>query len=172
MQTTYNSLLLEQNGIPHVMVARGGTCKIGENFVMHNNLKAIGRREKCLFFVNKNAELVIEKNVGISSTAIVAHKSITIKENVKIGGNVCIYDTYFHSLDAKTRSGEDDATQKACKEVVIEKNAFIGAHSTILKGVHIGENAIIGACSVVTKNIPANEIWAGNPAKFLKKAID
>ncbi|WP_449400358.1 acyltransferase [Chryseobacterium wanjuense] len=33
----------------------------------------------------------------------------------------------------------------------------------------IGENALVGAGSVVTKNVPENEIWVGNPAKFLKK---
>lgn len=45
----------------------------------------------------------------------------------------------------------------------------MGAHTIILKGVHIGKGAVIGAGSVVTKNIPENEIWAGNPAKFIKK---
>ena len=46
---------------------------------------------------------------------------------------------------------------------------FIGANSIILKGVTIGERSIIGAGSVVTKNIPDDEIWAGNPAKFIRK---
>ena len=53
--------------------------------------------------------------------------------------------------------------------MTIKDNAFIGSHSTILKGVTIGENAVIGACSLVSKDIPANEIWAGNPIKFIKK---
>ena len=33
----------------------------------------------------------------------------------------------------------------------------------------IGENSIVGAGSVVTKSSPANEIWTGNPAKFIRK---
>ena len=53
--------------------------------------------------------------------------------------------------------------------IAIGDNAFIGAHSTILKGVTIGANSIIGAASLVTTNIPDNEIWGGNPAKFIRK---
>ena len=41
--------------------------------------------------------------------------------------------------------------------------------SIILKGVTIGENSVVGAGSVVTKDIPSGEVWAGNPAKFIRK---
>ena len=46
---------------------------------------------------------------------------------------------------------------------------FIGGGSIILKGVTIGERAVVGAGTVVTKDIPAGEIWAGNPARFIRK---
>ena len=49
------------------------------------------------------------------------------------------------------------------------RQLFLGAGSTILKGVRVGENAVIGACSLVTRDIPVNELWAGVPAKFVKK---
>ncbi|MBD8490085.1 hypothetical protein IFO69_15110 [Echinicola sp. CAU 1574] len=51
----------------------------------------------------------------------------------------------------------------------IEDGVWIGGHCIILKGVTIGERSVIGAGSVVSKNIPKNEVWAGNPAKFIKK---
>ena len=51
----------------------------------------------------------------------------------------------------------------------IENNVFIGANSMILKGVKIGDRSIIGAGSVVTKNVPSDQIWAGNPAKFIRE---
>ena len=54
-------------------------------------------------------------------------------------------------------------------QIHIGKNVYIGCHTIICKPITIGENAIIGAGSVVTKNIPANEIWAGNPARFIRK---
>ena len=51
-------------------------------------------------------------------------------------------------------------------------NVFIGAHCTILKGVTIGKNAVVGACSVVTTSVPGNQLWAGNPARFVRNIDD
>lgn len=42
-------------------------------------------------------------------------------------------------------------------------------NTLIVKGVTIGDNAVIGAGSIITRDIPSNEVWAGNPAKFIKK---
>lgn len=55
--------------------------------------------------------------------------------------------------------------------VHIRRNAFIGAGTLITKPVTIGENSVVGAGSVVTKDIPAGEVWAGNPARFIKRNI-
>ena len=55
------------------------------------------------------------------------------------------------------------------KEVIIEENVWIGEKSLILKGSKIGKNSIIGAGSVVSGEIPANVVFAGNPAKEIKK---
>ena len=71
----------------------------------------------------------------------------------------------FRSVD---RALPDEPGVKS-SPVTIGDDVFIGAHSTILKGVTIGDRAIIGACSVVTKNVPDDEIWAGNPARFIRK---
>ena len=53
-------------------------------------------------------------------------------------------------------------------EVHIKKNVFIGVNVCICNSVTIGEGAIIGAGSVVTKDVPAYQVWAGNPARFIK----
>ena len=56
--------------------------------------------------------------------------------------------------------------------VHIKEYAFIGAHTIICKPVTIGRGAIVGAGSVITKDIPDNEIWAGNPARLIRKRPD
>ena len=45
---------------------------------------------------------------------------------------------------------------------------FIGANSIITKPLTIGKRAIIGAGSIVTHDVPDYQIWAGNPARFIK----
>jgi acetyltransferase-like isoleucine patch superfamily enzyme len=160
------------SGVPVIDLYDGGSLRIGEGFKMNNGSRnnRIGRQQPCFFIANNGGRIIIGDNVGMSSTAIHCNKSITIGNGVRIGGNTVIYDTDFHSLGFETRTKEkENIANVLMKAVVIGDNVFIGAHCTILKGVTIGNNSIIGAGAVVSKSIPANEIWAGNPVKFIRK---
>ena len=80
---------------------------------------------------------------------------------------------------AGSMMGHDNIVGDFCH---IAAQAAVGSYLTIGKGVHIGLNATVkenltignyatlGAGAVLTKNIGENEIWAGNPAKFLRYA--
>jgi acetyltransferase-like isoleucine patch superfamily enzyme len=50
-------------------------------------------------------------------------------------------------------------------KVVIQKNAALFAGAQIHPGVTVGEGAIVGGGAVVRHDVPAYEIWAGNPAR-------
>lgn len=52
-------------------------------------------------------------------------------------------------------------------KIVIKDWAYIGSGSHIMPGVVIGEGSLIAAGSIVTKSVPDNELWGGNPAKFI-----
>ena len=70
----------------------------------------------------------------------------------------------------------DKYPHSACKKwtllkTKVCKGATIGAGSTILPGLTIGEGAMIGAGSVVTKDVPAGELWLGNPARCISKTV-
>lgn len=56
-------------------------------------------------------------------------------------------------------------------KIKIEEDVFIGANSIITKPLTIGKGSIIGAGSVVTKDIPPYQIWAGNPARYIKDRV-
>jgi carbonic anhydrase/acetyltransferase-like protein (isoleucine patch superfamily) len=57
-----------------------------------------------------------------------------------------------------------------CGEVHIGNGVKIGGNSWIKPLVKIGDGAIIGGGSVVTKDVPAHEVWAGSPARYMKNA--
>lgn len=159
-------------GIPLINVSLKGRFRAGMNLVISNGpyYSRTGRNRQCEFSVSENATLLIGNHVGISSSAITCQYKITIGNYVMLGGNTAVYDTNFHSLDADDRMNvamDKKNTRKAA--VIIEDHVLVGAHSTIMKGVTIGHHSIIGACSVVTKDVPPYQVWAGNPARFIRE---
>lgn len=149
----------------------GGEMTIDNNVGINSHISAdpIGGDQRTILVCHNNAKLTIGSNVGISNACIHAQNEIVIEDEACIGAGVKIYDTDFHSVIAEYRLNGN--TNVPTKPVRIGKRSFIGGHSIILKGVTIGEGAVIAAGSVVTKSVPANEIWGGNPAKFIKKIV-
>lgn len=158
-----------------IYIRNFGKLYIGENFKANSGKmnNPIGGDTMLKLVVLKGAELIIGNNVGISNSTLYASNKIIIEDDVLIGGGCKIYDTDFHSINYENRIDpfKNNIPDKDIKtsQVIIKKGSWIGGHCIILKGVTIGNNSIIGAGSVVTKNIPKNEIWGGNPAKFIKK---
>ncbi len=94
------------------------------------------------------------KKVDIGAfTGIFAHYGVTLEDEAQIGSHCSLYS--FSTIDDKQGP------------IVLKKNSRVGTHSTIMPGVAIGENSIVAAHSFVNKSIPANEVWAGVPARFL-----
>ncbi|KAL6511777.1 Gamma carbonic anhydrase 2, mitochondrial [Orobanche gracilis] len=56
----------------------------------------------------------------------------------------------------------------------IEDEAFVGMGAILLDGVVVEKHAMVAAGSLVRQNtrVPFGEVWAGNPAKFLRKLTD
>jgi acetyltransferase-like isoleucine patch superfamily enzyme len=159
------------NGIPVFIIGRSAALRIGEGVVFTSSLRfnMVGLFKRCSVYVADGAELTIGTGAGFSAVSIHCVNRITIGAHVTCGGNVAIWDNDFHPLDAEARR-RHDGDSIAAAPIVIGDDAFIGANSIILKGVTIGSRAIIGAASVVTRNVPADEVWGGNPARRLRAA--
>lgn len=104
-------------------------------------------------------DVLIGDNVTIKC-GVQLWDGIRIADNVFVGPNV----TFTNDKYPRSKQYPDTFWQ-----TTISKGASIGAGAVILCGITIGEKAMIAAGSVVTKDVPAGELWMGNPAKFLRK---
>lgn len=86
---------------------------------------------------------------------------------VAIGSNTCVSQGAY--LCTGSHDWSDPAFGLLVQPIAIEDGAWIGARAVICPGVTIAECAVVAAGSVVTRDVPADEIHAGNPARFLKK---
>jgi len=91
-----------------------------------------------------------------------------ISNRLVIGNDVTISSNVFittASLDLSLWPNK----QHYSEEVVIEDGVWIGAGAIILPGVSLKKYSVIGAGSVVTKSTEEYTVYAGNPAKKIKR---
>lgn len=130
-------------------------------FMWLSNTLPLQGHQRCKFVkmggVNIKGPCWIYRNVYFDS---VAPHLITIERGARITQNTTILT---HFLDSKAKD-----CQFRLGEVHIEEDAFIGCNTVICNAVTIGKGAIVGAGSIVTKDIPPYQVWAGNPARYIK----
>lgn len=153
-------------------------CRIAPDVLIGANVKisafvnlygcSVGDNTRIGAFVEIQKGAAIGKNCKISSHTFIC-EGVTVQDNVFIGHNVTfINDKYPRATraDGSLQTEEDWSVVPT----LVESGASIGSSVSILCGVTIGAGAMVGAGSVVTKDIPPGEIWAGNPARFVRKA--
>ena len=116
---------------------------------------------------NINSHCFVENDVRIGDRVTVKcgvqlWDGLRIEDDVFIGPNV----TFTNDLFPRSKVYPSRFAQTE-----IRKGASIGANATILCGITIGAGAMIGAGSVVTRDVPAGEVWYGNPARR-RRAVD
>jgi len=115
------------------------------------------------FHTNFGRHIRLGRNVFINhACSFLDLGGITIEDEVMVGPRVNITSEN-HPVEVADRK------TMVPGEVVIKRNAWIGAAASIMPGVTIGENAVVAAGAVVTKDVPENIIVAGVPAKVVKK---
>lgn len=109
----------------------------------------------------------IQNNVIIGDRCKIQSHSF-ICELVRIG-NDCFIGHGVKFINDPFKTGKPARGDKSVwEETLIDNNVFIGSNSTILP-IKICKNVVIGAGAVVTKNINESGIYAGNPAKLIRK---
>lgn len=117
--------------------------------------------------IQKNAR--VGKNCKISSHTFIC-EGVSIGDGSFIGhGVMFINDNYPRAVNRLNRLETEADWAGRFVATRLGRGVAIGSNATILGGVSIGDGSIIGAGSVVTKDVPARQIWAGNPARYLRK---
>ena len=142
-----------------------------KNIIFKSNLKVIEpvNLYGCNFgknvFVGPFVE--IQKGVKINdNTRISSHSFIC--EKVKIGKNCFIGHGVMFTNDKFLNGKRAHGDKRKWLPTLLGNDVLIGSNATILP-VKIVSGCVIGAGSVVTKNILKKGIYAGNPAKLIKK---
>lgn len=138
---------------------RGFTPEIGSNTYLADNATIIG-------------DVVIGKDCSIWFNAVLRGDV----NSIRIGDRVNIQDgTVLHTLYQKSVVEIGDDVSVGHNVVIhgakIENGALIGMGAIVLDHAVIGEGAIVAAGSVVLSGtkVEAGSIYAGVPAKFVKK---
>ena len=111
-------------------------------------------------FVEIQKNTVIGDNTRVQSHSFICEK-VTIGKNCFVGHGVM-----FTNDDLK--KGKVTRDPKLFKKTKLGNNIVIGSNTTLLP-VSIVSGTVIGAGSTVTKNINTKGIYAGTPAKLLRK---
>ena len=169
-----------------------GECIIAENTIIKTNVY-IGDQVE----IGKNGFIQSGTVIGSEGFGYVKdEKGISVKfphlggvkigDNVDIGANVCIdrgtlsnttiqndvkIDNLVHiSHNSFIKNNSSILPMVViCGSCIVGENSWISPGSIIRDTITVGDNSIIGMGSVVTKHVPDNQIWMGNPARFLKK---
>ena len=75
----------------------------------------------------------------------------------------------FHSGKNCLKKNFSNILYNPYQKTIIGNDVWIGARCLIKSGISIGTGAVIGMGSVVTHDVPPYEVWAGNPARCIKK---
>ena len=138
------------------------------------NVVTIGDRVR----VTKELTIWVDENsrveIGSGCTIESAHLAATEHSQIRLGSDVMI------STEVEIRSGDSHSIITAesgerinpAQSVRVDDHVWLGARSTILKGVHLQSNTVVGASSVVA-NSPhsGNVVVVGNPAHTVRANI-
>ena len=118
-------------------------------------------------FIGSNCT-VIESEIG---------SFCSIADNVIIGGAAhpiswVSTSPVFHNGKNILKKNFSIHPFQTTKKTVVGNDVWIGSNCLIKGGVSIASGSVIGMGSIVTKDVGPYEIWAGNPAKMIKKRFD
>lgn len=151
---------------PNLNLAKGVLIK--GSLSIRGNVKVTvnsGSRIRGKIKIFGSGEVTIGSNVFLNGCWIGSQKSVDIGDECLIS-DCYLLDTDYHNLEPHLRHCPPGP--KVSAPIVIDRNVWIGANATVMKGVRIEENSVVGLGSVVRQSIPPNVVVIGNPQQIVK----
>ncbi len=147
----------------HAILYHG--CTLGTH-VMVADLATVRER------VTIGNSTIIGRGVAVENDCSVG-KHCKLETNVYITAYSRLEDYVFVAPGVTTSNdnfaGRTRDRQKYYKGITVLRGGRVGAGATVLPGKTIGQDAMLAAGAVLTHDIPARELWAGVPARFLRR---
>ena len=154
----------------------GDHCLIGNGAVLYNGCTLGVRvmvadlatvRER----VSVGESTIVGRGVAIENDCVIGARC-KLETNAYITAYSVLEDFVFIAPGVVTSNdnfaGRTKDRHKHYKGVTVRRGGRIGAGAVVLPGKTIGVDAMLAAGSVLTHNIPARELWAGIPARYLR----
>lgn len=170
--------------------------------LVKSNVEVQGKNNRLFIFgeINKskiniwgdNNQIIISPKVQLNNSTLVLRGTnciIEIGEGTTFGGiyMVCMGKNNYIKIgkecmfaegidiwatDSHPIYNDDSLLINPSKPITIGNNVWIGAKSSILKGVQIEDGAVIGMSSIVTKDVSAFTLNVGNPLRCIKTNVN
>ncbi|MBD2105037.1 DapH/DapD/GlmU-related protein [Leptolyngbya sp. FACHB-261] len=150
------------------------TVSIGEGVLIRGSLQVAGGTRVVIGAgsrLNKRVricgpgEVTIGRNTLINGPWIGCYRSISIGDDCLIS-DCYLVDTDYHNLEPHLRHSPPGP--KVSAPIVIERNVWIGARATVMKGVRIGADSVVGLGAIIRKAVPARVVVIGDPQQIVK----
>ena len=142
-----------RGGMPYVV--NEGRLELGEGVRLRNEPARIRLK------TSGEGRIALGDQVSLNTgVTIFSADCVEVGAYSRIGDHASLFDSSFHAVHEG-----DDARPKPIR---VGRNVWIGRHATILPGVSIGDHSVIAAGAVVFEDVPARQLWRGNPASFVK----
>lgn len=114
-----------------------------------------------------SAKIIVGEGTCFNNSAVVIadRGQVEIGKNCMIGTNFFVADSDFHGLEPENRTNGN----YQCADVFIGDDVFFGNDVKVLKGVSIHSGSVIGSGSIVTSDVPAGSLYAGVPARLIRR---
>lgn len=112
---------------------------------------------------------VVPRSAAIGPGSIL-HAGTVLTADITLGAHVIVMPAVVLTHDDRVGDGVTfGAGVRVAGGVTIEDAAYVGSGALLRENVVVGSGSVVGMGAVVAQSVPAGEVWAGVPARKLRR---